>query len=433
MSVALAYGSSAVTRKKILVSAYACGPGRGSEPGIGWNATREIARRHDVWLITSTENRPAIEHELRVRPIPSLRVVFCDWPPWIDWVKRWRIGYELQHYAWQVKAYLEGRRLHRVIGFALVHHITLCRYWMPSFLALLPVPFFWGPVGGGESAPRPFWRGLGAKGAFLELTRECARWAGEHDPFLRLTARRTVMGLATTEESRKRMERLGVRALAVLSQLGLSDVELAGLARCRAPEAPPVRFISIGRLLHWKGFNLGLEAFAKLKASDTEYLVVGSGPALGSLQALARVHGISDRVRFCGEVSREETFSLLARAHVLVHPSLHESGGMVCLEAMAAGKPVICLDLGGPALQVTASTGFKVSAEHPDDAIAEMAVAMGRLAASSELRKQMGEAGRARASRDFNWRTKSQNFDRLYAEVTGGTGAGTHDDARSPG
>ena len=50
---------------------------------------------------------------------------------------------------------------------------------------------------------------------------------------------------------------------------------------------------------------------------------------------------------------------------MLIHPSLHDSGGWVCLEAMAAGRPVICLDLGGPGLQVTEKTGIKVKASTP--------------------------------------------------------------------
>src|SRR5262245_26713775 len=114
-----------MTRRKILISAYACGPGRGSEPGIGWNTAWEMANRHEVWLLTSYENRPEIEQELAARPLPSLRVVFVDWPGWLSWMKLTRVGWELQHYTWQIAAYLKARRLHRTIGFHLVHHVTM--------------------------------------------------------------------------------------------------------------------------------------------------------------------------------------------------------------------------------------------------------------------------------------------------------------------
>ncbi len=402
-----------MSRTRVLISAYACGPGRGSEPGIGWNTARELATSHDVWLVTSRENVTQIHEELAAHPLPGLTVVFVDWPAWLGWLKRSRVGYELQHYAWQIAAFLEARRLHRRVGFDVVHHVTMGRYWAPSFMAMLPVPFVWGPVGGGESVPRGFWRGLGLRGAVVELLREGARWIGECDPFLTLTARRSVLALATTEESRLRMERLGARSLRVLSQVGLSDRELDLLSRYELPPTPPVRFISVGRLLHWKGFHLGLRAFAALDAPGAEYWIVGSGPARASLAAQARELGIGERVRFCGALSRRDTLTCLAQAHVLVHPSLHESGGMVCIEAMAAGRPVICLDLGGPALQVTPETGFKIAARDVNEAVPALTEAMRILCTDAALRERMGQAARIRA-RQFNWRHRAEDLGRLY-------------------
>jgi glycosyltransferase involved in cell wall biosynthesis len=406
-----------MNRRKILMSAYACGPGRGSEPGIGWNTAREMAVHHDVWLVTSRENRDDIESELATHPVRGLQVVFVDWPQWLASVKSSRPGYELQHYLWQVVAYFCARRLHRRIHFDVVHHVTMGRYWMPSFMAMLPVPFVWGPVGGGESVPRRFWRGLGLKGAMVELVRESARWIGEHDPFLALTARRSAVALATTEESRQRMARLGARSLCVLPQVGLSRPELEFLSAFASPESPPVRFISIGRLLCWKGFHLGLRAFAALNCPQTEYWIVGSGPAGPSLAALARQLGVESRVRFFGGLTRQETLVRLKDAHVLVHPSLHESGGMVCVEAMAAGKPVICLNLGGPALQVTDETGFKIEAQDPHHAVPALTQAMQRLAASPDLRLRMGASGRARA-REFDWRRRTEDLSQYYLGIS---------------
>src|SRR3990172_2688633 len=82
-----------------------------------------------------------------------------------------------------------------------------------------------------------------------------------------------------------------------------------------------------------------------------------NGPDSGRLEKSARDLGIMTRVRFAGRMSRHEVLRMLGDAHVLVHPSLHDSGGWVCVEAMAAGKPVICLDLGGPAPAVGGGAG----------------------------------------------------------------------------
>ena len=101
----------------------------------------------------------------------------------------------------------------------------------------------------------------------------------------------------------------------------------------------------------------------------------------------------------------------------MVHPSLHDSGGWVCLEAMAAGRPVICLDLGGPAEQVTAETGFKVLADNPEQAVSAMAEAMIKLANDNNLILQMGQSGRQRVKELYSWQVKGKQLSQAYQEI----------------
>jgi glycosyltransferase involved in cell wall biosynthesis len=173
----------------------------------------------------------------------------------------------------------------------------------------------------------------------------------------------------------------------------------------------------MARLLHWKGLHLGLQAFAQARLIQAEYWVVGDGVERDRLQALARELGIAPQVRFFGRLSRRETLDKLSASHVLVHPSLHDSGGWVCLEAMAAGRPVICLDLGGPAVQVTAQTGMKIPAHNPQQAVAGIAAAMQRLATDAALRQGMGHAGRQRVREQFAWDVKGRLLAQRYTDI----------------
>jgi glycosyltransferase involved in cell wall biosynthesis len=294
------------------------------------------------------------------------------------------------------------------VTFDLVHHITFVKYWMPSFLALLGPPFIWGPVGGGESAPPAFHRAFSLRGRLYERARSIARAVGNADPFVRLTARRAAIGLATTAETAARMRALGCRDVRVFPEAALSDEDLLQLGCARQSRGGRLRLISIGGLLHLKGFDLGLRAFARLleRADVGEYWIVGDGPERRRLETLAATLGISDRVRFHGRVPRAQVIELLSEADILVHPTLHDSGGWTCLEGMAAGKPVICLDCGGPVEQVTPETGIRVPAHTPEQAIVDLAFAFETLALNPELRARMGQAGRARVRRDFCWSTK---------------------------
>jgi glycosyltransferase involved in cell wall biosynthesis len=401
---------------RVLLSAYGCEPGKGSEAGVGWNSVQQAARFHDVWVLTQTQVHQAIEAALSRRPIPSVRFVYVDLPPWALFWKKGLWGRELHYYLWQLAAYFVGRKLHREVGFDLVHHVTVVRYWMPSFLALLPVPFIWGPVGGGESAPDAFRAGFSVRGKISEALRDIGRALGELDPFVRLTAERAAIGLATTEETAERMRTLGCKRLRVLPQVGLAQEEIERLSGLPLRHSGPFRLISVGRLLHWKGFHLGLRAFAQFQREfpASEYWIVGDGPERKGLESLARRLGVAGSVTFWGTVPRHGVFERLAECDALVHPSLHESGGYVCSEAMAAGRPVICMELGGPAVQVSGETGVRVRVSTPERAIAEISKAMSRLANDPVLRARMGLAARRRVETLFRWDDKGHFLSALY-------------------
>jgi glycosyltransferase involved in cell wall biosynthesis len=406
-------------RLNILLSAYACEPGKGSEPGVGWNVAVELASFHNVWVITRANNRHCIEAELSRHPVPGLQFVYFDLPRWAAFWKRGRRGIRLYYYLWQIGILRLARRLHRQIRFDLVHHVSMVKYWVPSFLSLLPMPMIWGPVGGGESAPKGFWRDFGLRGMLFEAVREMMRWIGERDPFVRMTARRSAIAMATTRETAARLRALGAKRVELLSESGLPASEIIRLgARALTPESKPViRFASVGQLLHLKGFHLGLRAFAEAGIPRAEYWVIGGGPERARLELLACQLCIDASVRFFGALPRDETLRRIEECDVLVHPTLHDSGGWVCLEAMAVGRPVICLDLGGPATQVTTATGILVPGKSQNQAVHDLCVAMQRVARDDALRWRMGRAARERVARDFHYAGKIRRLNAIYTDV----------------
>lgn len=406
-----------MSKTRILLSAYACEPGKGSEPGIGWNIARELARHHQVWVITRANNRQVIETHLNSNPVSNLHFAYYDLPAWARWWKKGSRGIHLYYYLWQIATYFVARRLHNRLSFDLVQHATFGRYWSPSLLCLLPVPFVWGPVGGGESAPKSFWRDFSNEGRRHEALREMVRWLGEHDPLVRMAAKRCALALAATEETAQRLRKIGARRVRNFSNVGLPDSDFEVLCRDGLHHDQPVRFISMGNLFAMKGFSLGLRAFARARLENAEYWIVGAGPEHASLQTLAHELGVAAKVKLWGSLSRTEALHRLQECHVLVHPSLHDSGGWVCVEAMAARRPVICLDLGGPALQIADGSGVKTAAISPEQAVSDIAEAMKQLASDTSLRTQMGESARQHAWMEFRWRAKGQQMTQFYREV----------------
>jgi glycosyltransferase involved in cell wall biosynthesis len=379
----------------------------------------ETSRTHEVWVLAPESERGPIERFLSNQSIPTAHFHFCDLP---QWLRRWNKDHRfihLHYHLWQVVAYLEGRRLHKEQSFDVVHHLTLGMHWKPSYLAQLPVPFIWGPLGGGERAPANFQASFSLRGRVYEWIRDLARTVGELDPFVRLTARRALLTLAKSDQTATRLKALGAQSVSVFIEAALPCGELEKLGRLSPPQDGCFRIVSLGRLIHWKGADLGLRAFAEFHREfpASEYRLIGEGPERWRLERLARSLGVESSVIFAGQLQRSEVLEEIAVCSILAHPSLHDSGGWVCLEAMAAGRPVVCLDLAGPALQVTAETGFKIQAISPAQAVHDLALAFATLASDRELMLRMGRAGRRRVEESFSWARKADAICKLYCEA----------------
>jgi glycosyltransferase involved in cell wall biosynthesis len=398
--------------RAVAVSAYACRPGWGSEPGIGWHTARHLAADHRVLVLTRTSNRAFIEAGLADLECGNLQFLFIgpDDPPHESEIAR-----NAHYYLWQIRAFLVLRHVLKTVPIDVVHHVTYGRYWSPSYLALLRRPFVWGPVGGGETTPPGLMPLFTGRERRFERIRTAARHLGEADPLVRLMAARSSVAFATTEQSAQRMRMIGARDVRVHQAVGLSTEELSSFERLPAPHTTPFRFISMGRLLHWKGFDLGLNAFAQAHLPESEYWVVGDGPEYSRLNALAARLGIQHRVRFLGQLERPDALKALSMCHVLVHPSTHDSGGFVCAEALAAGRPVICLNTGGPAEIIDATSGALIDTSDVDTASGQIAEAMVMLSSPTTY-VAFSSAARKRAGL-FRWDRRVKVISNAIAEL----------------
>lgn len=403
-------------RLRVLVSAFACRPDAASEEAIGWNTVRVMARSHELWVVTRSANAPAIREAQAAGTAPPARFVFVPSTPLAAAGAR---GFDLDYYLWQARAGRVARRLTHDVRFDLAHHVTYGRYWAPSFLATLRTPYVLGPVGGGESVPAGLLRGLRPGPRAFEWTRSAARSFGERDPWVRSTIRRAAVTLAATPETAARLTRLGARDARVEPAIRLASDDLELLATTgRGTGQPAARFVclSVGRILAWKGFEIGLRAFARAGLPDAEYWIVGEGPDLRRLEHVARTLGVADRVRFLGGLSRPETLERIASCDVLLHPSLHDSGGFVCLEAMAAGRPFLCLDAGGPAWQARSGGGVAVEAHSHEAVEAGLAAALREFGSRGPAYRRTASRGVAYA-RGRTWDHLAGVLDAVYREA----------------
>jgi glycosyltransferase involved in cell wall biosynthesis len=169
------------------------------------------------------------------------------------------------------------------------------------------------------------------------------------DPFVHLTARRARIGLATSSETAQKMRRLGTERVEVLSQVALSCEDLRTLSVLPIRNTNPFRLISLGRLLHWKGFHLGLAAFVQFQRDfpESEYWIIGDGPERSRLDRLAKRMGVAGKVTLFGAVSRARGWSCWRSVRCCCIPAFttREDG---CASSLAAER-LVCVWISGPA------------------------------------------------------------------------------------
>jgi glycosyltransferase involved in cell wall biosynthesis len=405
---------------KLLLSAYACEPDRGSEPGVGWRWALEVARLgHEVVVVTRENNRPAIERAMHGYPdLPNLRFAYYDLPHWARWWKRGSRGVHLYYVLWQFGAFLLARRLHRVEHFDAVQHITFGVTRHPSFMGRLGIPFVLGPLGGGERAPWALRKHFPLTGQLGDAARDLANHLARIDPFVRQSlAAASVILLKTSQSLLWLPERYRHKARTMI-EIGI-DMPAPDLSPA-ATGGKATRLLYVGRFLDWKGMGLGLRAVALLQRDDfpVKLTLLGQGPALGRWQALAEELGIAGNVRWISWLPQRELMATYRNYDALLFPSLHDSSGNVVLEAMARGLPVVCLELGGPAELVNSSCGWVVPVvgRREDTVVAALAAAIKELCGDDKELHRLRDGALARA-REFQWTP-------LVARVWGPDGLG---------
>ena len=389
---------------KVLISAYACEPERGSEPGCGWTWSRAAARSHDVWVLTRANNRPRIERALAAAPAPRLRFVYLDLPRWTRFWKRGHVGVRLYYTLWQIAAVRTARRLHRAHRFDVVHHLTFANMWLPALAWMTRAPFVLGPVAGGQRVPRPLYPLLGVRAAMSELVLLVLRALNRANPLVRIGWSSAVVILANNEETVRALPRRHRDKTALRPNAAVEHA-----TPLRRPPSPNGDLVVLyaGRLNRFKGVSIVIDALRMLPA--WRVVIAGDGPDRRRLERLARRNGVDGRVTFTGWLTQERLWEQIAAARAVVVPSLKEGASFVAVEAQSLGVPVVAFDLGGPAaLARMAGSRFELVRPGPP------AVAARSFAAAIE---QIGRDPVPAVEADFGLGALASDLARIYEQA----------------
>lgn len=396
---------------KVLLSAFACEPGVGSEFAVGWNWAVSLRRAgHDVVVLTQSQSRPAIERALAgVDDGP--RFAYFDVARALRWQKRGPL--HVHAILWQWLAAEFACSLHQRENFDRVHHVTYAGMRAPSFMGRLGIPFIFGPVGGGERAPWRLRKGYGLMTSAVEMARDAANLMVRLSPMMKSTFQHASQIYVTSPETLAIIPRRYRCKTHIELAIGIDGLADSGKEPPSPARREGLRVLYAGRFIDIKGMHIGLRGFARLAQKDpaSRLTMVGDGPAKVRWQKLARSLGVECRLDWVGWQPGDSMHEVYTRHDVLLFPALHDSGGLVALEAMRHGLPVVCLKLGGPSALVNEACGRVIDPQ--DKAIADVATELGDallLLNDDTVLRELSDGARTRCE-EFSW---SRKVARLY-------------------
>lgn len=420
-------------RPRVLVIAEAANPEWVSVPLVGWSLSQALREVADVHLVTQVRNRDAI---LRAGLVEGRDVTFID----TEAIARpaWRLAQLLRlgdNAGWTMVTaiasltygYFEAlvwRRFGDDLAtgrFDLVHRVVPLSPTANSPLAArcarLGLPFVLGPLNGGVPWPPGFDRERWREKEFMSYVRSLYKLR----PGRRATLRHAAAILCG---SRHTMAEIGARHQRRCRWIPENAIDPTRFHLTAPPPAAgePLRAVFIGRLVPYKGADMGLEAAAPLVASGRmTFHIVGDGPQEAALKARAAALGIAQGVTFHGWKPHAEVQHIAAGCILLLFPSVREFGGGVVLEAMALGVVPLVVDYAGPGELVDhGRTGLKVPLGDREAIVAALRTELEATAADPGRLAPLAAAARAKVMRDLTWSAKARQIASVYDAVLAG-------------
>lgn len=406
---------------RVLIFAYACDPGRQSEMGLGWNVSCEIARRHDVTLVTRTKNKVVFEKYLSEHPkCPHRKTKFLyhDVGGVAAFLKKKiPFGDQLYFSAWLKSAtekyLINGHREHG--GYDVVHQLTFSPFFVKPWGARYSDKYVWGPIGGGGGTDARFPQGFPVVGASFR----CMEW------LYKVISRAVYSPFAFQfKQLRRRCAAIIFKAKAFSKDFPIAEEQVTAVTQETGYDGSiasreyivtkhPLKIVAVGRMIPHKGFEYAIKGFNQFVANggEGELHLFGDGPLR------KRLEGLGGKLIFHGNVPNAEVHKMLGCADVFLHGSFIEAAAWSILEAMIHGVPVVCQDRSGMADMVTAETGAKVKAEDPNELINGFAQALMKYYANPGLIAVHGKGAQERVRTHYAWNKCGDLIDEVYRKV----------------
>jgi glycogen synthase len=418
---------------RILLIAEACNPKWTSVPLVAYSLAKALAERDDlaVTLVSHVRNRGSLESD-PIAKLVNLQLIdneFIARPIFLagEWLRGdSRLSWTTSTaFAWPAYIVFERMVHHRFAGdlrahsFDLIHRISPLSPTFGSPLAsMAKIPMLIGPLNGGLPWPPDYPDLRKQEREWLVRVRGMYRWL----PYYRSTYKHVHGVIAGSRHTATEIPQSFTGRRYYMPENGF-DPERIPLSEGWTPPEPgkKFRFVTVGRLVPYKGFDLILQAMAQSPdlRGEAELIIIGDGPYRARLEAQASELGLSSIVTFVGWTEHSKVQEQLRGAQVFAFPSLREFGGGVVVEAMACGLPPIVVDYGGPSEIASEDCGIRLPMAPRKELVNRLSEAMTTLLHDPQRCQRMSAAGIERVREHFAWPKKAALIVAIYRDMLG--------------
>ncbi|WP_302414889.1 glycosyltransferase family 4 protein [uncultured Prevotella sp.] len=405
---------------KILINAYACSPGMGSEPGMAWNWVSNLAKSCELHIITEGEFREKIE-----TVVPTLEQggnMHFYYNPVSEEIRKmcWNQGdwrFYKYYREWQWKTYLLAKDICQKEHIDILHQLNMIGFREPGYLWQLSkengVPFVWGPVDAKDKFPVAYLDGAGLKTKlFMRLKNFLTGIQLRYSKRVLLAARQSSVIFSASSNSQRSFKKYMNIDSPLLNETG-----------CYVQDHPIVDktdketfdVLWVGKMDFRKQLALALQTVAKSENNKLRLHIMGGGDA-ESYQSLAKSYGIADKCIWHGAVSHDEVQDIMQKSDIFLFTSVAEGTPHVVLEAISNNLPVVCFDTCGQGDAVNDKVGRKIPLSSPCQSVSDFAKLLNELENNRSLLKQLSENCKER-QQELSWEEKAKTMMEWYEKI----------------
>lgn len=404
----------------ILINAYACAPNWGSEQGMAWHWITELAKMHNLYVITEGEWKKEIEEAVALLDVKDN--IHFYYNPVSDKIRSmcWNQGdwrFYWYYRKWQKKTLTIARQICSEHRIDIIHQLNMIGFREPGYLwNIYDTNYVWGPVGGMEIVPLSYLSGM----PLSKKTKYIVKNMLNHLQ-IRYSTRvckaihRADIVIAATQGTYNSFVKLHHIKPVYMNEAGCTILEQHTAHNFNKDQ---LDILWVGRFLDTKKLDIAIRTIAKVKDLPVFLHIVGNGSDTENAmyQQMADKMGISNNIKWYGKLANKKVQEMMNQMDLFLFTSVLEGTPHVVLEAITNCLPILCIDTCGQGQLVNEAIGWKVPLTNPQQNSTDFAAILRRIIINRDEIKQKSDNCKQR-QRELSWENKLVTMNKIYQQL----------------